>query len=195
MAWSPPTDTEIEVDKPIKAADIRRIRDLVQSMADADAGAPITGLTELSTRITISNDASAEFVLDNARYTSYMFVLKGVVPVTNSTDLRIRFSIDGGSTFITTSTYYIATTGTAFIQAFSNTSSSSALGGLSGALFLSVEGVPNISGKLVGANGATSLDIKEVGGVNTTSTTVDAIQFYMESGNLNTGVISAYGIK
>ena len=28
MAWNPPTDSEIDVDKPIKAVDIRRIRDL-----------------------------------------------------------------------------------------------------------------------------------------------------------------------
>jgi len=29
MTWNPPSDTEINVDKPIKAVDIRRIRDLL----------------------------------------------------------------------------------------------------------------------------------------------------------------------
>ena len=38
--WDPPTDTEIDVDKPLKAVDIRRIRDLSQAMAEGSAGSP-----------------------------------------------------------------------------------------------------------------------------------------------------------
>lgn len=56
-----------------------------------------------------SSSASLDFTsLDSSLYDDYMLRLTSIVPATNNVDLRLRFSTDGGATYITSGYEYAA---------------------------------------------------------------------------------------
>jgi len=64
MTWNPPSDTEIDVDKPIKAVDIRRIRDLSFGWAYESVETTITASAIITfTHGLVSNPHSVGFRL------------------------------------------------------------------------------------------------------------------------------------
>ena len=212
--WDPPSDAEIDVDKPIKAIDIRRIRDLSQAMAEGAAGAPLVGgLIPLAT-IVLNNDATADFTeFDAAKYENYIFKLANIIPVTDGDVLGIRTSTNGGSTYDSgASDYRYGIEGVNETGANSGTGSSGAptmrinvvgLGSASGEDGFS--GTVDFNGPhlakstymtVIGVYEDTSGDILAVhgGGWRVSSADVDAVRFLMVSGLLESGTITMYGV-
>ncbi len=211
--WDPPSDAELDVDKPIKAVDIRRIRDLSEAMAEGAAGAPIAGgLIPLAT-IDLAGEATADFTtFDATKYDSYIFEFMNVVPATDGAVLYVRTSTDGGSTYDSGSDYafLVETVGISAAVAKSVQASTDhmrlvAVGGIGSAV-----GEDGYSGTSTvhGPHLAKETQITSMGGymdnagdrilaktlgVRTSSADVDAIRFFMGSGNLESGTITMYG--
>jgi hypothetical protein len=154
---------------------------------------------------------------DSGTYTSYIFLLEQVIPSTDGTTLWMRFSTDGGSSFVTTSQYFSASNG----WNDSNAQSQGGSGGAQSAWYLtetsnwgnaSDEGLSgevrffqrlttsvkrprftcnlNYSDDQAGVNEVASVG----GGAYKGTTEVDAIQFLSSSGNIG-GIVKMYGIK
>jgi hypothetical protein len=175
----------------------------------ASAGA----LTFISS-VTASSSATVAFTSIAATYSMYMITFSRVIPATNNVRMRIRTSTDNGATYDSgasdyryalqsygsdTTNFSIGSNGEEYaeMQATSLTSTVTE-GGLSGVMYLcnpsSSAGDTlyfwntahqNTSGVLVITNGA---------GATQKTADVDAIQFYMGSGNIASGTFRLYVI-
>jgi hypothetical protein len=161
---------------------------------------------------TASNDASIEFTLDNSKYSSYQVVLDSLLPSTDSAELFMRFSSDGGSTFDSgAGNYQYASRWVAANDVTGSTSNDSAIAinltntigtsagetGANGKLDLTTsgEGRPSVRWQLSRTSGS-SLFVYQNGGAERTATVeVDAVQFLFSSGNIASGKIHLYGLK
>lgn len=162
---------------------------------------------------TAASSASIDFTsFDDATYSYYLFVYTNVTPQTDATDFRIRESVNGGVSYLTSNYrwgwYRISNGGSTLDD---GSSSDSYIEGMDSLGNAAGEG---LSGKLVfhssnspasGRSSAISFDhvFKRSngelyrnfgGGMNTTSSTVNALRFYMSSGNIATGTFKMYGI-
>ena len=163
-------------------------------------------------------DGTSDVVLDNT-YPIYKFVFTNLHPATDSVIFQFNLSIDAGSN------YNVTKTTTAFGAQFGEDGSSGELSydagedlaqgtGVQG--FLSNIGNGNdecASGELFLFDPSSTTFVKHffgqvnhyhvgnktvtgyIGGYGNTTSAVDAIQFKMNSGNIDAGTIKLYGIK
>lgn len=174
------------------------------------------GLVLLET-VTISNNASVTFTTNiNSTYEQYVFEITDLIPSTDSTNLWMRMSIDGGSTWRSTGTDYEFT----FLAhasaggAASNGASTNAAQILIANTLGNNAGIETFNATLKLVNPASTTTRKMVyGNVVYTSgdnnflgqnnaglfkgstSAVNGIQFLMSSGNLLSGKIALYGIR
>ena len=195
------------------------------TMADAGAFSVGLGAQVLIKTITISSststvsfvDGASSVVLDDT-YPLYKFVFTDIHPSANGADLKVGFR-DGGSNYdaLKTSTYYSTyhneagndsgiayDTGEDLAQSANFQNICKNIGNVgdevgSGELFLfnpsSTTFVKHFMSSAV-ANEASDyvLNVFTAGYANTTSA-VNAVQFKMSSGNIDSGVIKLYGVS
>ena len=194
------------------------------TIADAGAFSVNLGSMVLIKTLTASSSANLSFVdgssgvvLDNT-YPIYLFKFIDIHPGTSNADLGILASTDTGSSYgvATTSTFFdskhrendtLATV--SYIDSFDAAQSTSLVkitGSIaddndsmgSGEMYLfNPSSTTFVKHFLTRSNrmfNATSIDSFVGGYINTTSA-VDAIQFKMDSGNIDAGTIKLYGIK
>jgi|TARA_R100000008_G_scaffold42406_1_gene24469 hypothetical protein len=163
-------------------------------------------------------DGSSDVVLDNT-YRTYLFKLIEIHPQTDDKRINLGFSTDGGSNYNATvqNTFFIAhhnegdsSSGLQYQTASDNTLVSGAINYSEG---IGNENDQNASGELWLFNpsdttymthfmgrcarmypGDDSFVDDFVGGYVNTTSAVDAIQFSMTSGNMDSGTIKLYGI-
>jgi hypothetical protein len=173
------------------------------------------GWTAIET-VTISNVASVDMDL-SGRHKMYRLHLDNIVPITDNRELWLRFSTDGGSTFLAAGTEYAFNTfGVSESSVISNGdidhntilltrfSFPTLLGNGTAESFNGIVNIhnPNQTTKAICMTSQMGiLDAAAfMGGLNTrgnlhsTIDEVDAVQILMESGNLSTGRITLYGL-
>jgi len=157
-----------------------------------------------------SGTAAASATLDfttgiNSTYNCYAFVIDSLLPVTSATNLYMRTSTDGGSTYDAGASDYGWAKSSNANQSNDNADSEMSLGdsssnsrSLSGIVYvyspsdalpcnviMELSYTDSVSGKVVSTNR----------GIRFASANVDAVRFLYSSGNINTGVIYLYGIS
>lgn len=167
-------------------------------------------------RQTASASSSIDFTTGiDSTYDEYVIGITAFVPATNNTKLRMRFSVDGGSTWESGTTYY-----TAGRLQFSNISSSADDGYPAESSFNVTDAMPNTSSQ-GGSSGeihlfnlgqgtqtkyfyAHSVGRRDSshhiaawygGGFGTTMTAVNGIRLLAQSGNITSGTFSLYGVR
>jgi len=163
-------------------------------------------------------DGSSDVVLDNT-YKTYLFTFTNIHPQTDDKRIYMGFSVDGGSNYNATVTYtfFIAyhnegdsaagaqyQTNSDGAQVTSNISFSEGIGNendqhASGHLWLfnpsQTTYVKHFMGRCARMYpGDESIVDDFTGGYVNTTSAVDAIQFSMSSGNIDSGTIKLYGI-
>ena len=93
--WDPPSDAELDVDKPIKAVDIRRIRDLSEAMAEGAAGAPPVGRFVEGTKQSTTSGTAKTFASIPAGSKEINICLDGV-SLSGSDDIIVQIGDAGG---------------------------------------------------------------------------------------------------
>lgn len=181
---------------------------------DGSALTNVPAAMEFISSTDISSDATVSFTgFNSSDYDSYKFVLMNVTPATDGARLRVRTSTDGGSSYDSGASDYAY--GCLQKQVVSGISSNDDLAAdfieLTVALG-SAAGEDGVSGDLFvygphlakqthirfdgsGINTSGNLLYLDVRGVRLSSTDVDAIQFFMDSGNIESGTISMFGIR
>jgi len=166
---------------------------------------------------TASSDATIDFTSGiDSTYDQYMFTLTSVAPDTDLTELWIRYSSDGGSTWISSANYeysfnYTNTVGTgsggrvdeSSATAFELTAASGSWGnGTSengcGTFYIqdpSVAGYIKMFGQFVWTNQDASTSEISIGGHKNSSSIVDGVRFLFSSGNIASGTFALYGLS
>jgi hypothetical protein len=161
---------------------------------------------------TASNDATIEFTLTNTDYTSYQVVFQFVIPSTDSAELLMRFSSDGGSTFDSGAGEYqyaarsVNASGTATGQSDTGDNAinlSAGVGnatdetGVNGKLDLISSGLgrPTVRWQISRTSSAGFFIQNWGAGEREATVEVDAIQFLYSTGNIASGKIYLYGLK
>lgn len=164
--------------------------------------------------VTISNQATVEMDLTGS-HSQYVLHIDNLVPVTDATDLYLRFSVDGGSTFLSGASDYawsvktiitvsITTVNSAADSQVELSHSSNNLGNttdecLNGFVYIhnakqTTKAVSTTSPLFgIGSNGQ-SVTPYGRGALIANIDEVDAIQLLASSGNLSTGRVSLYGV-
>lgn len=156
----------------------------------------------------------------NSIYDTYKFVLASIVPATNGAQLLMRMSINGGASYINAASSYAqgltsmganGTTYTGNTTAFTDivlTATTNGISNTANQLGLDLEltlyrpaqsaGIKKLSG-IGGYAGSVSLAtmIVEAAGISATlvGSSVNAVLFTMDSGNINSGNFYLYGVK
>ena len=171
--------------------------------------------TQLFNR-TINDEETVDFVLENASYSSYQILCENIAPATDDEDFYMRFSTDGGSSYIT-SNYrwtcfgyllglaFTTSAGTAVAQIeFKNRSGPGEhLGNATNEtghfnIFLYNTGAAKFtqtSGTYGYRTAGGSHEHGIMFGENTTAQNTDAVQFLMSDGNILSGEIKVLGLK
>jgi len=160
------------------------------------------GMEFISSSGAISNAASVAFTgFDASKYDSYKFYLLNVVPATDNANLLSRVSINGGSSYDTTNGSYYTS------QNYAHMEVRTSIGGASGE-------TTGVSGTFTAFNpaytGGYRLFLAEVVNESTSAnyehevdakaykanegTAINAMQFFMSSGNIESGEITMFGI-
>ena len=160
------------------------------------------GMEFISSSGAISNAASVAFTgFDASKYDSYKFYLLNVVPATDAAGLLSRVSINGGSSYDTTNGSYYTT------QDYAHMEVRTVIGGASGE-------TTGVSGTFTAFNpaytGGYRLFLAEVVHESSSAnyehevdakaykanegTAINAMQFFMSSGNIESGEITMFGI-
>ena len=175
-------------------------------------------------KLTASSSATLSFVdgtdsvvLDDT-YKEYLFTFNNMHPATNNTDFSFNMSVDGGSNYnvVKTTTYFRAyhrengTGGTLEYNGSKDLAQSSAFQPIS--VYLGNENDECVSGTLQLFNPSSTVFVKNfisttneynysdytqnsfVAGYGNTTSAVNAVQFKMSSGNIDSGDICLYGI-
>ena len=193
-----------------------------QVLTSAGAGAPPTFATATSadavliSTTTASSSASLGITLSNATYSSYQFILERIVPATDNVSMHIRTSTDGGSSYDSGSGEYLfgagfywqgvahagisGSTETSLIIPESYQNIGSGTGeGLSGNFWVYGAGQTNaytyMTGDFAFASSSANAVSFRIGGHRLSVADVDAVQFIMTSGNIESGRIKLYGYK
>lgn len=182
---------------------------------------PLAGSTGASLvliqRQTASSSSSLDFTTGiDSTYDEYVATVTKLIPATDATALRIRFSNNAGSSWITSTDYaYVlnqmrASDG-ANVSSYNNGSSyiafgdqipnSSTNGGMNGWLHFHLI-TDSVQNKQVSGHGsylrANTLTVTILGGNisgSASASAVNGIQFSMSSGNITSGAIALYGVK
>ena len=181
----------------------------VKEMVDANSR-----IVEIA-RVTLSSQADAEFTgFDSATYDSYEFELLNVVPASDGAVLRAQTSADGGTTYDSGASDYAY----AMRQNFSSGTESSTNSSGSDSMRFHKDGVGSDTGetglsgivRMFGPGSATETFVSADLAFTTTlgnmiggsvqcrrnaSEAVDAIKFFFDSGNLESGTIIMRGIR
>lgn len=163
--------------------------------------------------ITASAAATVDFTTGiTDAYDTYMLTCSKVIPATDNTDLWLRASTNGGSSFLTTNSYIHSRTSVASDGTATGAGSSGAadqlvfragLGNASTEHFEAVAFLQNLADTAVnkGVHGhgqlldsSTAHFYFTFGGNITTNSAVNAIRLMMSSGNIN-GKFSLYGLN
>ena len=165
--------------------------------------------------VTLSNVASVSFTGIDSTYETYVFMLNNVVPASDGVQLLMRTSTDGGSSFDSTSGDYdqrsasinnsgtFESTGSTSADAMGLNQGGSNLGSASGESVSSVVYLFQPSNSsLFTTMSYTGIAIYNDGSARTqfgsggrmATEDVDAVQFLMSSGNLESGEINMYGV-
>lgn len=182
----------------------------------ADSPAVGFGGWDLLESQTASASSSLDFVsgLDGT-YDQYAFVLSNILPATDSQDLRLLLSDDGGATFEATGYQYhlmlspangdiYAGQGsggggaTTYIRLTGNTGNVAGEAA-SGIIYLAKPGVAAelkpVFGHTVCSNGSGVLQNNVVAGGHNNGAAVNGAQFAFASGNIASGSIAMYGLR
>ena len=188
---------------------------------NATAFGSITGLGDLAfiSRSTASSSASVSITSGiDSTYKEYIFMFNNIHPATDGADFTFNFSTDSGSNYNVTKT-------SSFFRAYHYESDASGLGydgggdlaqstgyqvlyqaigndnDQSGAGFLHLFDPSNttfvkhyIANKQFYGNGDFSMNTF-LGGYGNTTSAIDAIDFKMSSGNIDSGTIDMYGVN
>ena len=164
--------------------------------------------------VTASASATVELEsLISSTYNNYMIEVMDAHPATSNTTLKMRTSTDNGSSYRTSNDYQFHTTNlestsASYVATASYNSStlliSAPIGNLaatrtaSGFFMLTnvyatqrlvIHGT--VSG---GGDGSQAYGVGHVGGTSSHAEAVNALQFFMDSGNIDTGTFRLYGI-
>ena len=195
------------------------------TIADAGAFSVSLGSMVHIKTLTASSSANLSFVHGSASvvldstYPIYVFKLINIHPATNNVQLMHNGSIDAGSN------YNVAATTTTFEGEGSESAANGTLGYITGhdhaqdtggkklTYNMGNDNDQSLSGELILFNPSSSTFMKHfltkvsnyhpgdyekntyTGGYYNTTSDVDAIQFSMSSGNIDSGTIKLYGIK
>ena len=178
------------------------------------------GAMKFISKITASSSSTISFTSGiDSTYKEYMFIFNNIHPATNNQDIQFNASVDGGSNYNVTKTsntfqaqHDEADSETA-LQYNTDRDLSQGTGAqrfslqigngndecVAGTLHLfnpsSTTFVKHFMARVNGYNGSDySQDFFTAGYMNTTSA-VDAIQFSFQSGNIDAGTITLYGIN
>lgn len=186
-----------------------------EAIINAPTAANGASLSLIST-LTASSSSVLDFTNIDGTYNSYLILFDDLLPSVNSDDLRMRFSITNGVSFISTATYQTSldgldSNGTA-ISSFSTAADHIRIAGFSTGITNATDYA--VSGDLLFNNPASAKYKRVIGraiyaipttfysarsdcsGTNlSTIAAVDGIRFYMSTGVIVSGTISLYGIK
>ena len=175
-------------------------------------------MTLLATQ-TASGSATLSFTDIDDTYDEYVFKFYNMHPATNNTDFSFNMSVDGGSNYnvVKTTTYFRAyhrengTGGTLEYNDSKDLAQSTSFQPIS--VYLGNENDESCGGTLQLFNPSSTTFVKHfisttneynysdytqnsfVAGYANTTSAVDAIQFKMSSGNIDSGVIKLYGVS
>jgi len=163
-------------------------------------------------------DGSSDVVLDNT-YKEYLFTFNNIHPATDGVELRVNFSIDGGSNYnvTKTTTHFVdyhnegdSDAGIAYITSrdlAQGTSAQPLCGNIGNDNDQAVSGYLHLFNPssttfvkhfIARVNEAEQSDYTAggyTGGYCNTTSAIDAVQFSLESGNMDSGDICLYGIN
>lgn len=162
-----------------------------------------------------SSSALLEFTdLDDTTYASFFIFLSDIHPATDSVSLQCLMSIDNGSSYLSSGYQYcykMLDTGTGTDDENHSSSASyiesadrigNAAGeGIAGWFWLLPSSTPgtqmqqSIIWQLYGQDSGSDLNGYWGGGINSTTSDVDAIKFQLSSGNIESGKIYLYGLE
>ena len=162
----------------------------------------------------LSSDATAEFTgFDATNFDSYLFVLQNVIPETDATALYLRTSTNGGSsydggagTYEWVRSYLLhnahanntGSTSTTQIAVASNIGSDTNEDGVSGRVYIHgphLAKYTRVESVLAYPDASASLTLSHAAGSRLSAADVDACQFLFNSGGLESGTITMYGLK
>lgn len=155
---------------------------------------------------TASNSVDLQFVsgFNAAAYSSYVFVFDSISPVTDNAVLVCRVSNTGGPPYLSTSIYQSYRVDEIVGSAPSNNSGTATAVNLSTQIGNQADEV--LSGQMLlcvnrgrifqefGYCNGSTVYTHSYGGAHVPAT-VNAVQFYMSTGNINTGSITMYGVR
>ena len=176
-----------------------------QSIADLGGGGGVFTLVDSATA-----SASSSLDLDLTGYDAYYLVVKDLLPATDSVQLWIRYSTDGGSTFKTGASDYRWTNDCnvwnfgATVRQSDNADSEIAVSGvgnqgstageaLTANLWLSSTSTGVIMGNYVFKKPDTAQLISTLYGQYESTGTINSIRFLFSSGNIASGSVSVFG--
>jgi hypothetical protein len=187
----------------------------VQTQLNAKLATANQGFVFLSAQ-TASNSATIDFTTGiDSTYDTYVIELINVIPQTDAQDLLLRYSTDGGSTFVATNYNYAK-------QGYTSAAAAADSAGSNATSITLASAIENTA-----ATGGVSLTLKlknpssttyrktvhwEGGGHNSTdyftvqgggqcydatvvTGNVDAIRFLFGSGNISAGIFNLYGLR
>jgi hypothetical protein len=181
----------------------------------ASAMAAAVGAWVLLSTTTISDDATIDFTLTNASYSDYMFILSDVVAASDAQQMWMRFSTDGGSTFLTSAyehsgwgvdsigtVEYNRSTSDSSIELVGSETAGDTLSNVAGETYHGVVMLYAPGSALdthitfqVGNEQANNNHMTASGaGRHQTAQDTDAVQFLSSSGNLTSGTIKMLGL-
>lgn len=165
---------------------------------------------------TASNSSSIDFTAswDDATYAYYYFTYTNVRPSTDAVELRVRFSVNGGSSYITDDYRWVrarlsASSGSDSLNEDDSDSKielTDSIGNNTGegvagkAIFMpssnpgSVRAAPFMFDNVF-VTGSGTVYRNFGAGMNETGSTINGLRFYMSSGNITNGVFKMYGVK
>ena len=154
------------------------------------ANATGTGSLNLISSQTASGSANINFTSGiDSTYKEYIFKLINIHPATDNTHVQFNLSVDSGSNYNVTKT----TTNFATEIGADNDQSASSLMHLfdpSNTTF-----VKHFIARTIGVSHHDYQRTMFVAGYGNTTSAVNAVQFSMSSGNIDTGTILMYGVK
>jgi hypothetical protein len=160
-----------------------------------------------------SSSASIEFTdLDFSTYGSLVFYLEALQPETDNVELRMLFSVDNGSTYLSSDYSYVyrilpASTGTpdenhsssaSYVECVA-TIGNATNEGVSGWMMVIPSASPGVEinqtaeWQMMGMNTSTGLMTHWGGAQHSTTSVIDAIKFEFSSGNIGEGNFYLYG--
>ena len=178
--------------------------------AAKSAGSSVTFLLSQTASASATIDFTA---FDDATYAYYLFTYTNVVPSTDNSELRVRMSVNAGSTYLSSNYRWVrlrlsASAGSDSLGENDSDSKikiaidigNAAGEGLSGKAIYIPSSSPGSSnpGVFIHDNALVKGDGKFYRNMgqasNSTSSVVDGLRFYMDSGNIASGIFKMYGV-